>query len=354
MRKFFVLIISLILTYGGIGQNSDPYKIFGHTTKVKYEIKHEDMLYIKNADTSSHIKSLAFDRLNNIAILISKDGSIKERIKVTPENVFRWMSVDPKADKFAHASPYNFVENNPIIRIDPDGADWIVSTFKGKDGNTQIKLTFAGAIMNSSGQKFDIKKMIANEVKTFEKVFGQGNVHANLQLREIKSADELKWHESLIDIQSSTNFKSDERGYTGGDAIPGGKFIRINAQSINEQTSVFKDAKTLVHEIGHTGGLVHPWQFDDKTKQSFVNSKPFSVGVQPFSNQTLVLDANFMGYTSWAIEQGSINMMLSDNEKKSYFMNNVGKATQGQVQQILNNLWNGKLNSDNDIPKKKR
>lgn len=37
---------------------------------------------------------------------------------------FAW-NVDPMAHKFPHASPYNFVENNPIGRIDPTGAEWI-------------------------------------------------------------------------------------------------------------------------------------------------------------------------------------------------------------------------------------
>jgi hypothetical protein len=33
--------------------------------------------------------------------------------------------VDPLAHKFPHASPYNFVEANPISRIDPDGNEWV-------------------------------------------------------------------------------------------------------------------------------------------------------------------------------------------------------------------------------------
>lgn len=38
--------------------------------------------------------------------------------------VFAW-NVDPMAHKFPHASPYNFVEGNPISRIDPDGNEWV-------------------------------------------------------------------------------------------------------------------------------------------------------------------------------------------------------------------------------------
>jgi RHS repeat-associated protein len=38
----------------------------------------------------------------------------------------RWGAIDPLADTFAILSPYNFVANNPISSIDPDGRDIIV------------------------------------------------------------------------------------------------------------------------------------------------------------------------------------------------------------------------------------
>ncbi len=53
------------------------------------------------------------------------------------EELGRYMSVDPLADQRYWMSSYNFVQNNPIIRIDPDGR--LDTKFVDDEGNTIVE-----------------------------------------------------------------------------------------------------------------------------------------------------------------------------------------------------------------------
>jgi len=59
-------------------------------------------------------------------------------------------------------------------------------------------------------------------------------------------------------------------------------------------------------------------------------------------------EANFMNYTKEAAKGFSTTGGVIQ-----YFNNTVGKATKGQIQTIINNLYDGNLNYNN-IPKKRR
>lgn len=60
--------------------------------------------------------------------------------------------IDPHADSYNSWTPYNYVANNPILLIDPDGRDWVISRSETDDG-VHYSIVFQGAVKNSNGDK---------------------------------------------------------------------------------------------------------------------------------------------------------------------------------------------------------
>jgi RHS repeat-associated protein len=45
----------------------------------------------------------------------------------------RWLNIDPKGEKYYNLGPYNYVANNPLVNVDPDGKD-IIFVVQGQNG----------------------------------------------------------------------------------------------------------------------------------------------------------------------------------------------------------------------------
>ena len=62
--------------------------------------------------------------------------------------LMRFMTIDPSADNYLDWTPYNYVGNNPINIIDPDGKDWYEINGKIRWRNKE------GDYTNKKGQEF--------------------------------------------------------------------------------------------------------------------------------------------------------------------------------------------------------
>jgi RHS repeat-associated protein len=73
-------------------------------------------------------------------------------MRIYDPRIGRWFSIDPLQQKYPNLSPYNFVGNNPIIFIDPDGMRIKLS------GTTQDKNELLSQIKRLTGLDIQLQK----------------------------------------------------------------------------------------------------------------------------------------------------------------------------------------------------
>ncbi len=108
----------------------------------------------------------------------------------------RWHSIDPLADERTWVSPYNFVQNNPILRVDPSGMlDWIPEVDKNNNVNY---------IAESGDNATTLQKQFGLKEGQAEKIIGNGTINTGDRVSG-KSVKEVTGNEILkLDYKNST------------------------------------------------------------------------------------------------------------------------------------------------------
>lgn len=98
-------------------------------------------------EESSYPKFIPYvSEVNNL-----KANTVKTDIKeYGKEQPARWLSVDPAASKYPGWSPYNYVTNNPLRNIDPNGNEF--TTFIDENGNVKNVDDGSNAVFAATGQ----------------------------------------------------------------------------------------------------------------------------------------------------------------------------------------------------------
>ena len=210
---------------------------------------------------------------------VSGEGnSLDFGARIYDSRLGRWMSLDPHMKEYPDLSPYNFVANNPIIFIDPDGKDIIIH-YKDKNGND-------ASYEYGSKQSVPDNEFVHQTVNALNhiKTAGSGKLPEKavdkITTSTIKTLNITKSSEGAF----KTLFTPVQKDKMGNVLKPGSSVtsyhdIKINSGSINfDPTSALEDpngggsispATALAHEIGHAYGAffntpVFLWRIDQK------------------------------------------------------------------------------------------
>jgi RHS repeat-associated protein len=265
--------------------------------------------------------------------------------RVYDARIGRFLSVDPLTKKYPELTPYQFGSNRPIDGLDLDGKEW------SKAANGDI--IFKAVIVNNSGKNISLQGAKYEIEKQFKAMFGKG---FNIQIRMEYNQSKLKvaQDEAKIEFLDPEIFTHNEKGLEGGFAQgpkeknTGGRYIAINSDVIDlsgRPTGLFKDDNGFyAHEIGHSGGLDHPFDLRNHDENNLLQMKDVDFG-------------NFMSYPQEDFpvynHQLPIYKQIFDPEiiksTKLNWLKNPQPATSGQKEQINKNLDEGKLNQGGTI-----
>ena len=180
----------------------------------------------------------------------------------------RWMSPDPLAEEYPNMSPYNFVKNNPVIYVDPDGRrvipvnteafQAIINTLTEVDAS-HVKINKNGEIDKSS---INSHKSKSNNFKSLKKLVNSKEVikvnvtegfdykdeNGNIQTEE--------FGEIIVDPETGEDF-----GFLGNTQTPGESSEKYNSVddevkiNINSNLDEEGQAETYSHEANGHGAL---------------------------------------------------------------------------------------------------
>ena len=170
--------------------------------------------------------------------------------------VARWTSVDPLADRYNGISPYIFVTNNPVRRIDPDGRDVLFDITRDAKGQiTGVKVR-ATVFIQGDGASDKRADQLTSAAKQVYKPGTDGcgvNVSFDVTFKYAnnKSKEDLNAGENILNFSALP--EEDRQNNNGNSSHANGN--GYGGDNTGIIFSFGKDNNTILHETLHLLGL---------------------------------------------------------------------------------------------------
>ena len=124
MKKTLLTLTVTLFSICLFGQNENPYSIFGYEApimKEKSKINKELFVFqISNSNANAEATYLVIEPSQRLVKYYDQNGSLLIVDTLNYYSLARWLTTDPAGQYY---SPYMSMGNNPILGIDPNGAE---------------------------------------------------------------------------------------------------------------------------------------------------------------------------------------------------------------------------------------
>ena len=136
------------------------------------------------------------------------EGKTDFGARIYDEKIGRWFITDPLKAKHSDLTPYHFVSNNPILRLDPDGKDGRLSiTVEGKKISIKYSTTvfifgdgLNSTIIDDNGVEQKLEDVIVEKLNSdFQILMSQSQDQQNFSLSGYEVSFDLDISYALID-----------------------------------------------------------------------------------------------------------------------------------------------------------
>jgi RHS repeat-associated protein len=188
-------------------------------------------------------------------------GSYDFGARIYDSRLGRWLSLDNSAFNYPSSSPYSSVDNSPILNIDFDGNDFIVSTTK--DASGKIILTVSSTIYCVGASPMMIAEM-NNIFKQIYKDYESNGIVVKFNVSFVEMKQDL----IKTVMKGTESVNKDWNGNNGNNVmyfgvksdgnksrVPGTRIKTTNVSFINNSIRLENQIVEAVHEAGHLLGL---------------------------------------------------------------------------------------------------